>query len=212
MRRGFPLIIPVVFDRLAREWSRLKARITSPLLAWFWGVRRSGPVMFQGKTFIRTLRKGQIVLGSRVVFNSDFRCNLVGLTNPTVLDTRFGGSIEVGDSSGFSSVVISSKSSVRIGRHVKVGGNVRIFDHDFHSTNAGERRSSQDRMCARTAPVVIGDDVFIGANAIILKGSVIGARSIVAAGSVVFGLNVPPDSLVKGNPACVISAKGDGRE
>ena len=55
--------------------------------------------------------------------------------------------------------------------------------------------------------VIIGNDVFIGTNAIILKGTHIGDRSVVAAGSVVFGLEVPPDSIVKGNPAKVLSRR-----
>lgn len=204
MIRPLPLILPIAFDRLSRELSRLKARLLSPMLAWIWGVRYSGSILFQGKTYIRTLRKGQIVIGKNVVFNSDFRSNLVGLTNPTVLDARFGGCIAVGDFSGFSSVVISSKSSVSIGSHVKVGGNVRIFDHDFHSLDANVRRTPADRSNVRTKPVVVEDDVFIGTNAIILKGSIIGARSVIAAGSLVVGLKAPPDSLIGGNPAVVI--------
>ena len=57
---------------------------------------------------------------------------------------------------------------------------------------------------ANPRDIVIGDDVFIGTNAIILKGTKIGNRSVVAAGSVVFGLDIPPDSLVRGNPAVIV--------
>ncbi|RWR08143.1 acyltransferase [Paenirhodobacter populi] len=53
------------------------------------------------------------------------------------------------------------------------------------------------------APVVIGDDVFIGRGATILPGVTIGSRVIVGAGSVV-GKDVPPNSVVVGNPARVI--------
>ena len=52
-------------------------------------------------------------------------------------------------------------------------------------------------------PIVIEDDVFIGANCLILKGVTIGARSIVAAGSVVTR-SVPADCIVGGNPARII--------
>ena len=62
----------------------------------------------------------------------------------------------------------------------------------------------EDRRHIRSKPVVIEDDCFIGTNAIILKGTHLGARSIVAAGSVVAGLDVPADSMVKGNPAQVV--------
>ncbi|KAB6168334.1 acyltransferase, partial [Bacteroides xylanisolvens] len=50
------------------------------------------------------------------------------------------------------------------------------------------------------APIVIEDDVFIGAHCIISKGVTIGARSIVAAGSVVVK-SIPPDEVWGGNPA-----------
>ena len=52
-------------------------------------------------------------------------------------------------------------------------------------------------------PIVVEDDVLIGANCIILKGVRIGARSVVGAGSVVTR-DVPPDTVVAGNPAVVI--------
>lgn len=205
MRYSFPMIIPIAFSRV---WHWITARYYACLtwiLAFAWGVKCGRHVRFQGKTIIRTRHSGEIVLGDGVVFNSQSTTNLVGLLNPTILDTLGGGKIEVGDDSGFSSVVMSSHSSITIGRHVKVGGNVRIFDHDFHSLDPIVRRGASDIGNVRTRPIVIGDDVFVGTNAIILKGTSIGARSIVAAGSVVFGLDIPPDSLVKGNPAIVVA-------
>jgi len=78
---------------------------------------------------------------------------------------------------------------------------VRTYDHDFHSLDYLERRSLSDVKNAASKPIVIGDDVFIGANSIILKGVKIGDRSIVGAGSVVANKEIPPDSLVMGNPA-----------
>lgn len=204
----FPVVIPIAFDRAWREISMIFYRLRSPILAWLWGVECKGRVLFQGPTYIRVHHKGQIVLGDHVVFNAQARTNLVGLLGPTYIDTRVNGRLEVGDYSGFSSCVISSRERITIGARVKVGGNVRIFDHDFHSLDAAVRRTSQDRLNVRSKSVVIEDDCFIGTNAMILKGTHLGARTIVAAGSVVFGLDVPPDSLVKGNPAVVVLRKG----
>lgn len=100
--------------------------------------------------------------------------------------------------------MISSRSNVSIGGNVKLGGNVRIFDHDFHSLDAGVRRTPADANHVKSSPVFIDDDVFIGTNAIILKGSTIGARSIVGAGALVSGMDIPCDSLVVGNPARIL--------
>ena len=204
MRYDFPIVLPIVLDRIWRKVTMVWYKLRSPLLAWMWGMRYGKAVLFQGKTIIRTRRVGEILLGDHVVFNSQALTNLVGLMGANVLDTSGGGRIIVGDHSGFSSTVISSRAEIQIGCRVKVGGNVRIFDHDFHSVDAKIRCSPDDRLHIKTAPVTIEDDVFVGTNAVILKGTKIGARSIVAAGSVVFGMQIPPDSLVKGNPAQII--------
>lgn len=204
MNYSFPIVIPVAIGRLCHYVTRWYYRMRSPFLAWLWGIRHGSNVLFQGKTWIRTRRRGEIVLGDNVIFNSECNTNLVGLINPTILDTRWGGCISIGDQTGASSVVISSKSAIKIGKRCKIGGNVRIFDHDFHSLDPNIRCTSGDMRNIRSKPIEIGDDCFIGTNSIILKGTYIGARSIVAAGSVVFGLSIPPDSLVKGNPAQVI--------
>ncbi len=170
------------------------------------GVRQVGAgLSVSGYLHVLCRRKDSIRLGKRVALVSRFRSNLVGLTNPMVLDTRFGGRIVIGDHSGLSGVVLSSRSAITIGKHVKIGGNVRIFDHDFHALSWEDRRQGpRDRVQAKTAPVVIGDDVFIGTNAMILKGTEIGDRCVVAAGSVLAGKKIPPDSLVAGNPAKII--------
>lgn len=158
-----------------------------------------------GKVYFASKRVKNLKIGKNFTLNSAFRSNLVGLTNYAVFQILFDGAVTIGDNCGFSSTIISSRIGVNIGNHVKIGGNVRIFDHDFHSIDYMDRRNkSLDTKNCKTRPVLIGNDVFIGTNAIILKGSIIGDRSIVAAGSVVFGLNIPPDSLVIGNPAKIV--------
>ena len=170
-----------------------------------WHMHCGDDVVFKGNTIIRTYQRNSIEIGNNVVFNSCKNENLVGLSGPTILCAARGGRIEIGEYSGLSSVVINARKLIKIGRHVKIGGNVRIYDHDFHPLEWQARRSPEQVEKTRVKPVVIGDDVFIGTNAIILKGTNIGARSVVAAGCVVFGLDIPPDSIVKGNPAKVIS-------
>ena len=193
---------------LCRLWRGLYENLLSPLKTWMlsriWKMKCGKGVRFWGKTIIRSYEHGAITIGDNVVFNSRVNTNLVGLTGPTILCANMGGKIKIGNESGFSSVVINSRVSVTIGSNVRIGGNVRIFDHDFHPLEAQARRRPEDGSKTRVKPVVIEDDVFVGTNAIILKGTHIGARAVVAAGSVVFGLNIPSDSLVKGNPAVVI--------
>jgi acetyltransferase-like isoleucine patch superfamily enzyme len=84
-------------------------------------------------------------------------------------------------------------SAVDIGRRCAISWDVCITDTDLHSVSGSHS----------TAPVLIGDNVWIGARTIVLKGVTIGDGAIVAAGSVVTS-DVPPRALVGGNPARVI--------
>ncbi len=149
---------------------------------------------------------GSIIIGAQVTLNAHWRTNRSGLANPVLLETIESGRINFGDFSGASAVVMSSRSKITIGQHVNIGANTQIFDHDFHSLNYRTRRNSLKNI--KTAPVNIGDDVFIGTNSIILKGVNIGSKAIIGAGSVVTK-NVPPGEAWAGNPAeCIGEING----
>lgn len=90
-------------------------------------------------------------------------------------------------------VSVTCMESVQIGDRCIIANNVVIVDHDHDFVNGG----------FVTAPVKIEEDVWIGANAIVLKGVTIGAGAIVAAGSVV-NKDVPAHTMVAGIPARVI--------
>ena len=100
----------------------------------------------------------------------------------------------------------------RIGLHntiigpVEIGNNVNLaqgitvtaLNHNFSDTN-----KRIDEQGVSTNPVTIEDDVWVGANAVILPGVTIGEHCVVAAGAIVTK-DVPPHSLVAGVPAKVI--------
>lgn len=125
-----------------------------------------------------------------------------------------GASITIGRHVGMSGTRMWVARSLTIGNNVNIGAGVVLIDTDCHQFDHRMRRhdaaalfsAEQLRKGIRTAPVVIEDDVWLGANAIVLKGVTIGARSIVGAGSVVTR-DVPADSIVAGNPARVISSR-----
>ena len=87
-----------------------------------------------------------------------------------------------------------------IGSHVNLaqGITVTALNHNFDDT---EKRI--DEQGVSTKPVTIENDVWVGANAVILPGVTIGNHCVVAAGAVVTK-DVPPHSLVAGVPAKVI--------
>ncbi|MCK6622842.1 MAG: acyltransferase [Calditrichaceae bacterium] len=177
-------------------------KITSlPVYLMFriWKVQYGKNLTVAGFPVIQKNKKARLILGDRVKLISTPRANLVGLTNRCTLVCNGPDSeIVVGDDSGLSGVVINARESIKIGKHVMLGGNVRIFDHDFHQIHYQDRRDGTGEIKSR--PVVIEDDVFIGTNSIILKGTRIGRGSVIGAGSVVSG-NVPAGEIWAGNPA-----------
>lgn len=104
---------------------------------------------------------------------------------------------------------ISVVQSVTIGSHCLLAGEIKIFDNNSHPLDYRERRKPHVLGPAEVAPVVIEDDVWIGNNCIILKGVRIGRGAVVAAGSIVTK-DVPPFTLVGGNPARVLKRLAEG--
>ena len=106
------------------------------------------------------------------------------------------GDVTIGDHTrvGIHCTVIGP---VCIGNHVNLaqGITVTALNHNFADSNR-----KIDEQGISTKPVVIGDDVWIGANAVILPGVTIGRHVVVAAGAVVTK-DVPDYSLVAGVPA-----------
>lgn len=201
----FPVHVFVLADHLIAYLSTMISTLRLKLLLSLLGCKYGRHLRADGKVIVRVQRKGAITIGNNFGVMARFMANLVGLTNCTVLFCWGEGRIQIGHDSGCSATIFSSRSSILVGDRVKIGGNVRIFDHDYHSLDYRIRRDPLlDTENVATAPVTIGNDVFIGTNAIILKGVHIGDRSVVGAGSVVTLKEIPPDSLVAGNPARLI--------
>ena len=109
------------------------------------------------------------------------------------------GDVQIGDYTriGLHNTIIGP---VRIGNNVNLaqGITVTALNHNFDDTN-----KRIDEQGVSTNAVTIEDDVWIGANAVVLPGVTIGTHCVVAAGAVVTK-DVPPHSLVAGVPAKVI--------
>jgi acetyltransferase-like isoleucine patch superfamily enzyme len=124
------------------------------------------------------------------------------------------GHIEVGDHCWFSlRTQIVSCADVRIGPYCIFARDVYISDTNEHPTDPLIRRNETirykmsgqlpDRGLATSRPISIGRDVWVGERACILKGVTLGDGVIVAANSVVTK-DVPPYSVVAGNPAKIV--------
>lgn len=148
-------------------------------------------------------RQGEIIIGSNVTINSSFLSNLTGINHRTIIVTRLSESkIIIGNNVGISGATIYARDSISIGNNCLIGANVKIIDSDFHPMDM-EARAIDDKNQIVNKPIVIEDDCFLGADSIILKGTVLGRGCVVGAGTVVSG-KFEPGSVIVGNPGKVI--------
>jgi maltose O-acetyltransferase len=150
------------------------------------------PVLFVGP--------GQVLLGEGVQFG--WKASPLFYTGYCHVEaSNAEATIEVGDRTEFNNnlMIKCEGAGVRIGRDGLFGAHVEIFDSDFHDLHPQRRHAGSQKM----APVEIGDNVFVGMGARILKGSTIGEDAVIGAGSVVTG-EIPAGVIAAGNPARVI--------
>jgi len=163
----------------------------------FKNIEHSDIPIIKGKLYISN--SGKCIFGKKLRFNSSLTSNFVGINKPCTLAVGKGAKLIIGDYSGFSGVSIFCAKKITIGKNVNFGGNVSVWDTDFHPLDFLDRRDHNVNKI-NSVPIFIEDDVFIGAHSIILKGVTIGARSIIGAGSIVTK-SIPMDEIWAGNPA-----------
>ena len=147
--------------------------------------------------------EAHISIGKWFTLTSGEAFNPICRIQMACLCARGKGKIVIGDNVGMSSPCIWATNLVKFGNRVLIGGDCLIMDNDAHNIDAIERRNPVLAMKIKSAPIVIEDDVFIGARCTVLKGVTIGARSVIGAGSVVTN-SIPADCIAAGNPCRVI--------
>lgn len=140
------------------------------------------------------------VIGNNFRMNNNQLNNPIGYFNRCTFVVHPDAEIKIGNNVGISQSAIISHCSVVIGNNVDIGGGSVIYTSDFHSLDWKIRITKEDQKNKKNAPVVIKDNVFIGAQSMILKGVVIGENSIIGAGSVVTK-SIPANQIWAGNPA-----------
>lgn len=146
---------------------------------------------------------GKLKIGDNFYLSSRNSVNPIASNLQADVYVEPGAALTIGNNVGMSSTRLWIHESAKIGNNVKIGGCVLITDTDAHPMDYMARRSSNEG--TKSAPVVIEDDVWIGAHCIILKGVTIGARSVIGAGSVVTK-SIPADCVAAGNPCRVIKS------
>lgn len=181
-------------------WRHIGRILDYLYLRWHGVETRFGYVRLDGWPIIRKCPGSRIIVGPGVSLISSSRGNVAGINHPVILATLTGSALIHLDSCGVSGAAICAATSIRIGPNSGLGVNCSVYDTDFHPIDPELRRQQHGILDAATRAVLIGRDVWVGANALVLKGVTIGDGAVVGAGSVVVK-DVQPFELVAGNPA-----------
>jgi len=154
-----------------------------------------------GVPVIDVWEQGEFYIGDNFMMNNGGRFNIIGRQQRCYFIVYNNAVLKIGDNVGISASALICFKGITIGNNVKIGGNVAIYDTDFHSLDKNHRRNHlEDAANMQCREVIIEDDVFIGAHSTILKGVTIGEGSIIGAGSVV-ARSIPKNEIWAGNPA-----------
>ncbi|MEX1261854.1 MAG: acyltransferase [Balneolaceae bacterium] len=183
--------IPMTFQRII---ARIRKYALKDYLAGFLFSRKfdqSGVLVFSdGRPYPKVIHKGGMIITGHCQFYSGVRLEigekaLLKIGNGTYLNRN---------------TLVVCEKEITIGNNCKIAWDVIIMDSDLHPINSNPLIHK---------PVRIGDEVWIGCRAIILKGVTIGRGAVVAAGSIVTK-NIPAYTIWGGSPAkyiCDVSAE-----
>lgn len=146
--------------------------------------------MGEGVLFIGRLR---LKAGTRLVLGDRVRVRSEVIVNG-------GGTVTVGTDTLLNGCWLGARQSVSVGRWCLIS-DCNVSDNDFHNLLPGDRHGPLSPKAV--SPVVIGDNVWVGARAIVLKGSNIGSDSVIGSGAVIRGV-VSEGVVMAGNPAEVV--------
>ncbi len=163
----------------------------------------NGKLILNGQPLIDIREGSTLSIGDGVTLNSKNTGYHINMHSPVKLYAdRPGARIRIGEKTRIHGTCIHAYQSVEIGNNCLIAANCQIFDSDAHDLSFPE---VENRINTRgeSRPIKIEDNVWIGANSIILPGVTIGNGSVIAANSVVTK-HVPPMVVAGGNPVRII--------
>jgi acetyltransferase-like isoleucine patch superfamily enzyme len=139
---------------------------------------------------------GPVELGDRVYIYRD-----------TIIETGFGGSLQIGDHSSIHPrcQLNANVSSIQIGSGVMIAPNCAFYsyDHGVAPDKPVRRQPLQSK-----GSIIVGDEAWLGVGVTVLSGVRIGQGAVIGAGSVVMH-NVPDGAIAVGMPARVVKMRSD---
>ena len=153
------------------------------------------------KIYLRKARNGKLTIGDNFTLYSDGNLNPLGRNLRSSICISENAEVSIGHNVGIFASSIRARKSITIGNNVTIGADCILLDSDGHSLDYRKRGTKED--IPVSLPIVIEENVLIGARTTILKGVTIGARTIIGSGSIVTK-SIPVDCIAAGNPCKVI--------
>jgi len=154
---------------------------------------------FKGVPHFLVGNGGHVEIGNQCIFTSFETLNRIGLNHRCIITAAPVSEketclLKIGNDCGFSGTSIWCFKEIVIGNNVRCGANTLIMDGDAHY---------EDPRTSPPKPIVIEDNVFLGANVVVKKGVTIGENSVIGMNSIVTK-SIPANCVAVGNPCKVI--------
>lgn len=157
-----------------------------------------------GNSLYNILRRKNVKIGSKSGFRlwsaikcdskSQIFCGNVSARKNCHIESKNGGKVKIGNNCNFNyNCILVAHSCIQIGNNVSIGPNVLFYDHDHNYKSKNWRKEFV------TDDIIIGNNVWIGGNVIILKGTIIEDNCVIAAGTILKGEKVSHNTLVYGD-------------
>lgn len=144
-----------------------------------------------------------LIIGRNVTLNSRNKGYHLNMFGPVKLFADGSNAkIITGDRTRIHGACIHASDSIHIGKNCLIAANSHIIDNHGHSLSFSDVEQ-RILTCGIPQPVMIGDNVWIGANCVIMPGVTIGNGAVIGANSVVTK-DIPPMCVAAGNPARVV--------
>jgi acetyltransferase-like isoleucine patch superfamily enzyme len=189
--------------KIVNKLKNIYITIVMHLFCFLIGVKLHKRVIFKGLSSIYKIKSAKIIIGNNTTINSDnFGYHLNMFAKCKLFADRPNAKIIIGDNCRIHATCIHAFAEITIGNRVLIAANTQIIDGNSHLLSM-ENPENRINTVDDGKPIKIQDDVWLGTNVIVLGGVTIGKGAVVSANTVV-NKDVPPYSIVGGNPMNVL--------